>query len=405
MSKSKFDILFALATAFFCGCDALRTPVPDELESPIRASFAGFVVEGRSPRISIARPLDDASERSVLLPWIDQNRSTLQVEHLSDTGWRRMYLAGIYTESGLKGEAYGWLSTSETIDRLRGCLRWNASTPYTFSDDAMVADSFDLRPQPSSRVRFLRDGVRGDLCLRWPKLASAMESSLHQWSWDPDSLKAFLDDWIAVSKGRGDPEAKILLLDTTSIPYVYRWNDPDTSVLRKVLRGASAQTIFAEGDSIWLPSDRSASLLVNLDKREFSPVLLDRSLWTTTASAGFLAPSVSNGTTMETGSYSPMEFSLSNSSTWWSSSNPVRVVIQIAGTCPAFADWRRYGPTDRWHRPTGNVAPFDGYLCELFPDTLSFPRGMLLQTPRDTSSQPQVVTVDTSSFQPVLVNP
>jgi hypothetical protein len=88
--------------------------------------------------------------------------------------------------------------------------------------------------------------------------------------------------------------------------------------------------------------------------------------------------------------------------------DPMLLRLRIAGTCPAFADWRRYGPTDRWHRPTGNVAPFDGYLCEIFPDTISFPRGDLVPaTPAtpDTSANGGSVVIPSKTVQTKPASP
>lgn len=408
MSKPKSDLLLALSLALLGGCDALRTPVPVDPESPLRASLTGFLVEGTSPTIYFARPIDGPAEVELLLPWIDLGASRLFAEQVVSSGFIDSSRAGISHMQGLRGAAVLWdLRPSMRVDRIRGSLRWNASAPYRMSDDEMVTDPVDLRPQAGARVRFLHDGVRGDLCLRWPKLAMARYDSLRIWSRASDSVVAFRNDWMALSLGRGDPAARILLLDTASRPGVYRYFDPDTSVMRRVMAGESGQKAFLAGDSIWLPNDRWATVLVGSNVDGIHRVFVNQSISVTSNTSAFSIPSALNGTTLELARPdAPMEFGFRDLYGGSRSSRPVRVMIQIAGTCPAFEDWRRYGSTDRWHRPTGNVAPFDGYLCEIFPDTISFPRGDIILIPPDTSTQPKVeVKVDSLKFLPVIKSP
>lgn len=404
MSKSKSDLLLALSLALLGGCDALRAPVPDSPASPLRASFAGLLVEGAPPTIHLGRPVDDLSQTEYRFPWIDLGASRLVAEQALPSGSIDPSLAAFSILPGLKGVVLLWdLRLSTRVDRVRGSLRWNASAPYRVSEGGMVTDSFDLRPQAGARVGFRRDGVRGDLCLRWPKLASVRYDSLRKWAGVPDSVVAFRNDWIALSRRRGDTAARILLEDT----YAYRYFDPETSILRRVLDGASAQKVFLVGDSIWFPRDRWASLFVDAEVDAFRRVFVDLNAWGPSNASGFAMPSAANGTTLELARpRDPMEFRLRDLYHDNQSTRPIRVMVQIAGTCPAFDDWRGYGPTDRWHRPTGNVAPFDGYLCEIFPDTLSFPRGDIILTPPDTSTQPKVVyKVDSAKSLPQIWTP
>ena len=405
MSKSKSDILLALALALLGGCDAFRTPVPEDPPTPIRASLAGFVVEGGAPQIFVARPVDDPSESTLRFPWIDESASKVLVEQDVGSGVKRLYQFTFWEDVGLKGYAYLRQATTSKIERIHGCLRWNASTPYRVSSDGMISDSFDLRPQTGLRVGFKRDRVRGDLCLRWPRLAAANEFLRSVWKKNSDSLRNLSEEWAGICRRRGDADAHLLVLDTTVSPFVYRWKELDTAVLRLALAGGGVQVVFSEGDSIWLPVGRRADMFVDLDTVSLLPLLVEQSTEAASSAYDWAHRSFATRTNVEQHTDRMLWFGLYDYSSERIVFDPMLLRLRIAGTCPAFADWRRYGPTDRWHRPTGNVAPFDGYLCEIFPDTLSFPRGDVVLNPWDTTSQTKVVKVDSTTTQPTISTP
>lgn len=355
----------------------------------------------------LARPLDDTSGAASLLPWIDTSDSEILARKVVDSAENRWYPGRFYEDAGLRGGAYLLAPSLGRVERLRGLLRWNASIPFRSSDEAMVADSFDIRPQTGVRIGFENHRVRGDLCLRWPRLAASETYERSWWANSEESLRNLSEEWIEICRRRGAADARLLVLDTTVSPGVFRWKEPDPAVIRLVLSEGPVQVVFSGGDSVWIPVGRRADLFADLDATSSLPLLVESALSERASSSDWSGAPFGSGTWVSRATGGQAWFGLYdvNPSYERIAFTPLRVQLRIAGTCPAFDEWRRYGSTDRWHRPTGNVAPFDGYLCELFPDTLSFPRGDVALIAPDTSNQPKVVIVDSLKPQPSIATP
>jgi hypothetical protein len=55
--------------------------------------------------------------------------------------------------------------------------------------------------------------------------------------------------------------------------------------------------------------------------------------------------------------------------------NETELELAVAGTCPSQRVWLHEGGSNRSELPHGNVAPLDGFVCEVLTDTMSFPLG------------------------------
>lgn len=380
MSRSKFEIPAAafVLLALLVACDAVRVPVPEPPPAPIRGILTGFVVPGWPAKIRFVRPFL-ASERK-LSPefWIDPKVSR----------------AGITCGEGgaaLPSVSFQWSGTvsESTIGpfpegsdcRLRGTVRWNGTTPLVAADDQFVSEDFEIHPQKSDPLRLGR-AVRGTLELRWPRLARSASDSLESWAAVPESVVAFARDWGRVCSLRGSATDRFLKLDAIAHD-AYRWRDPDTSDIREVMAGvALAQAVFSSGDSIWLPLGRRSAIYATL-----TGTTGPRGLHEVVSRLGNTSGRSSDPNSWQVGAWSTdaesgkgFVFLLSAKAAPASSSTGTRTLLSISGTCPAYENWRERGATDRSQRPSGNAAPFDGYLCLLDPDTLSFPEGDIVLT-------------------------
>lgn len=384
MPRSKFEIP---ATAFvllavLVACDAMRVPVPESPPAPIRGIMTGFVVPGWPAKIRFVRPFL-ASERK-LSPefWIDPKASRAGITcGEGDTGHPVVSFQWNGTVSEL---AIGPFREGSDC-RLRGTVRWNGSTPLVAADDRFVSEEFDILPQSTDSLRLGR-AVRGNLELRWPKLARSSSDSLESWAAVPESVVAFAKDWGRICSLRGSTTNRFLKLDGI-VHDAYRWRDPDTSDIREVMAGvALAQAVFSSGDSIWLPLGRRSAIYATL-----TGTTGPRNLHEVVSRLGNRSGRSSDPNSWQVGAWSTdadsgkgFVFLLSAKAAPASSSTGTRTLLSISGTCPAYQDWRERGATDRSQRPSGNVAPFDGYLCAAVPDTLSFPEGDIVLVPGPT---------------------
>jgi hypothetical protein len=289
----------------------------------------------------------------------------------------------------------GW-SYLETL-RIRGVLKWNSSAPYSISAGFGQRDSFDLVPQPGERRRFLRNAVRAEIALRWPKLALSSRDSLVRWSSRPESVQVFLDDWKRLCQGRGLPSARLLFCEPHRYPEVFEWIEPDSSIIRRIMnQNELAQVVFSAGDSVWMPTHEYGFMIASLDSVPSVPVASEYETRSIEYGFRFNVPS-STETRISLRMDDLVYFNLARNS-WYvqTSQKPYRITVQATPTCAAYKEWIYNGPSDRDHKPHGNVAPFDGYYCQLFPDTMSFPRGDVVLLPPDTT---------TISTRPVIVLP
>ena len=378
MSKSKFDIASVVGLMLLAGCDALRVPVPEDRGTQIRATLTGFVGAGIAPEIWISRPYDSPVEVGAGLPWLQVEASSLELAAIDSSGRLRTRVLEVQSLPGFRGLFQSGNWSPWKAWRAQGELRWNASAPYSMDAAGWVVDSFSVDAQESESPLFDRTAVRGSIGLRWPRLAISEAESLLVWARIPDSVQSLRDDWKQLCAGRGLDDDRVLMWDTTGIQKAWRWKNIDTSDVRRLMEGrAAAETIFAAGDSIWIPLAGRSLVSIRLQAPLVRPFLLHESRADRIGPTGLILPgSAPNGRVYpRDGSYSQMVYVLDPRSHPVSSNAPIRILLQITGTCPAFQEWRKYGSTSRFQKSTGNVAPFDGYLCEVHPDTMSFPEG------------------------------
>lgn len=393
MPRSKFEIIAAASVllAALVACDAMRVPVPESPPAQIRGIMTGFVAPGRLAKIRFVRPF--LTSDRILAPefWIDPMASRAR---LSCGEMTVAFPSGSFQWNTSVSELTIGPLPLESDCRLQGTVRWNGSTPLVVADDQFVSEAFEIRPQKTESPRLGRE-VRGVLDLRWPKLARSLKDSLEAWAAFPESVVAFAKDWDRVCSLRGSTTNRFLKLDAI-VHDAYRWRNPDTSDIREVMAGvALAQAVFSSGDSIWLPLGRNSAIAVNVSDVASALVLQrtvsrvpNRSEWDDDPNFWQLRDA-SPGS----GLRGTIVFQLTGMATLVSSYEGTRTLLSISGTCPAYEDWRERGSTDRSQRPSGNVAPFDGYLCLAVPDTLYFPEGDVVLLPRDSV----VVKNDTTS--------
>jgi len=329
----------------------------------------------------VTRPLTDSLEEAPLLEWIDPKRSSLTLSCSDSKGAVRNLRESIQSGNGLKSSGSNSCNDPyPTIRSVHGTLRWNASAPFTLAQPLWVEDSFALSPQSSEAVRF-RDGIlRSAIELRWPRLALATKDSLQAWSTRPDSLMAWQADWERLCAGRNrDPRVDILPQGKSSSRYTYA--PLDTASLRLLMvDSASVRVALQPSDSIWLPVERDRWISIEYPVAPLHPVIASSMTSRPTYWIGFL-PIRSRYSSGNADLYLPHQnqwvyYWVDHPYQQLDTAQSYRTTIQIAGTCPAFAQWHTYGSGTRQQAPIGNVAPFDGYFCSLQPDTLSFPQGI-----------------------------
>lgn len=383
MSKSNSDAFLVCLILTLGGCSALQVATPEEGTAQIRASMGIMAMpfrNGSDLDYEVARPLTDSLEEAPLLEWIDRKRSSLALTCSDSNGKIRTRSQSFYSDNGLKSTGGSrCYDPYPTIRSVHGTLRWNASTPFSLAQPLWVEDSFDLVPQQGEAVRF-RDGIlRAPLELRWPRLARAVGDSLQAWSKRPDSLLAWQADWEKLCALRGrDPRVDLDPLGDSSSRYTY--GSLDTASLRLLMNdSASVRVALQPHDTIWLSVERDLWISIEYPKATLHPVIASGTTSRPTFSSGFLSLHKWHSST-SIFLYPPhatrwVHYWLNYESVQ-DTSDTLRTTIQVAGTCPAFAQWFTYGSGTRQHAPVGNVAPFDGYFCQLQPDTLSFPQGL-----------------------------
>lgn len=401
MYKSKSDLArVAVLAMVVAGCDAMRVSEPTPVATPLRAAFTAIVVPGGGATVGFSRPIGAPVERNATQLWFDEDRSKFSIANLSNPGSDSepdLLLAS----NGLRAYSIVHRWPDSGTYGFRGVLRWNASTPFDSAAGNTVEDSFDLRPESAEKVEFQTGMVRGEIGLRWPRLARARRESLLVWSKLTDSVSAFHQDWRSICAARGAADDRILALDPATNPPSYRWKLPDTGVVRGIMDGSvQAQTIFATGDSIWVQNRRSGDVFLGLSSEPLFPVwgmVVQRS---DSISYPFLNESFSGARLVLDASRRIVQFEVPSGDYGQGSSKPMRLRFQITGVCRSILQWRQYGSTDRSHHPRGNVAPFDGYFCRILPDTISFPRGDMADGHSDTAilsgSKPLVPSTETT---------
>jgi len=422
VSKSKSDLFGLVALLLlFAGCDSMRTPEPDSSGSRLRASMAAFVIGESNFGIYFGRPMGNPAEPPFNATWIDESNSKVTYRrraYTSSAGAQQpSYLVDsrIGNQYDMTGSVY--LPGSPYLESLRihGRLVWNASAPFSNAAGYAQRDSFDLEPQPGEKRRFLRNAVRAEIALRWPRLALSIDDSLTKWASMPESVQVFLEDWKRLCQARGQTSARFLYCEPYKSPRSFSWVEPDTSKIGWIMRYPElAQVVLSAGDSLWRPFSLHGYLIAALDSVPSVPVGAD--FVDQPTSYGYTFQSLSSmygrmNSTMTSWRDEVGYYDLGRNS-WYTQTTtmPYRITIQATPTCEAYKEWISNGPSDRIHKPHGNVAPFDGYYCQLQPDTMSFPRGDVKLLPADTtgvSTQPRLVfpALDTTTKSVLKANP
>lgn len=360
-----------------CGCNLTEIGLPDDSRPEIRLALGGFVVAGTGVSVVLSRPLDHQDEVDLHLPWLDLAKSSLSVEWTdsrTDAAARSVLSAAPPSFQLSQKFHSGFANVPATMDRirLRGKVRWNASVPFSFSGARWLTENVDIAPEASDRIAFDRDWmVSGELALRWPRFALDADGM----GLPDDSLPRLVDDWNAICALRGE-SGRILFLDRSIEPKAYRLTRLDSTVLRQIVGDPSLGRIFfAPGDSIWMPSDGKASMVVRTVAPENTTAILD----------AWIDPEPPSSVTL-TGSSSLVKLPvlpISDSGVAFGlfhlgMNSRNLLVLQVSGACPSFVAWRHAGGTTPPNPPTGRVAPFDGYFCLSSPDTMTFPIGKRL---------------------------
>lgn len=385
MSKSNSEPLLACLLLALGGCSALQVATPEEGTAQIRASMGIMAMPSRYGSdldYEVARPLTDSLEEAPQLEWIDWKRSSFTLSCSDSNGKIKNLSQSIYSNDGLKYAGNGnCFDPASIIRSAHGTLRWNASSPFSLAQPLWVEDSFDLSPQLGEAVR-IRDGIlRSSIELRWPRLALAPKDSLQAWSTRPDSLMAWQADWERLCARRNrDSRVDIDPRRDSSSRYTYR--PLDTAALRLLmLDSASVRVALQPRDTIWLPVERDRWISIEYPVAPLHPVIASSRTSLPTYAGGFLSIRNRNWySSKDAYLYLPHQtqwvyYWVDHQYQQQDTAYSYRTMIQIAGTCPAFAQWYTYGSGTRLQAPIGNVAPFDGYFCHLQPDTLSFPQG------------------------------
>jgi hypothetical protein len=396
-SSRRLIALLAFGTA---GCVGPWNDLPSEDPVRIRAAVAVFVQQGDYATATFSRPLDAQSEKGLAVRWIDPSRSMFRVEEsgpgCDDTPARRKS-SSLYSFSQTSGSDWTYSTSSSSslascgsgsVWRLRGHLRWNASSPFSQAEPVWVTDSVDASGEISTRPMLLHENIAGPLELRWSTLARADASTRASWSRDSQTLANLVAQWKSIQTARGR-DARVLASGTTAKPSVWKWSDLDTSLLRKILVSATTsygtgidgvQSAFSAGDSLWLPQDHSTWVDVfaagTSRSDHFAAVRL---LQLNAESIVDVSPSNWSGWTnwlnfvvgrAWSKDTTQVFFMLPQKSQW-----PVRMELAVAGTCAGQRDFLHLGGTDRQKLPHGNAAPLDGFVCEVQTDTITFPLG------------------------------
>lgn len=169
----------------------------------------------------------------------------------------------------------------------------------------------------------------------------------------------------------------------------WRWTDLDTGLLHRILTlpysyyGTSldgAHVVFTSEDTVWLPTDHGTWVEVLaagtagndyfaavrlLDANAASLASVSPSYWPDWTN--WLDLNTNHGWSTDT---EQVLFRLPQRSQW-----PLNVELAIAGTCAGQREFLHLGGSDRQKLPHGNVAPLDGFVCEVQTDTISFPLG------------------------------
>jgi len=393
--SSRLPLPFAFA--ILCGCIGPWDATPSNDSPEIRAAVAVFIQAGHQANAHFSRPIDNPSEASLSVPWLDELHSEFFLEEpdrrssigtppsdsLQFNLWSSEEEPNL-TETSFY--SFGWLDTAaaDSIWIFRGHLRWNASSPLSIADPLWVTDSFDAVAERSTSPRFLRTGgMVGTLALRWNTLADADQTTRAEWAGDPDSLVKLVQEWTDLQASRNlDP--RILAPDTTQHPAAYVWGHLDTTLLRRILDpltvggSVAAAVVFAANDTIWAPSDQPTWIQTSVfgtQGRDFyiahqvayeryysSLAVATVSDWPGPPGVAMLLPSSSD----------------SGSVAWYIQGTEwtgVRLELAVQGTCPSQMVWLHEGGSNRSQLPHGNVAPLDGFVCEVHTDTISFPLG------------------------------
>jgi hypothetical protein len=407
VSASSSRLSWLLSGVLLAGCIGPWDGSPQDGAPEIRAAVAVFVQPGRYGAATFSRPLDNPGEFGLTIPWIDFRNTQLTL----DEGGRISAGGPLVSRSyPFDVDAYE-LNSSSTVEtslgtfnpmdsfktdrtwRFHGHLRWNASSPLSVAQPLWVTDSVDAWGEFSTTPGFVRTaGALGPLELRWKTLAWAYPKTRSKWSTDPDSLSKLAGQWAALQTARGR-EARVLVLDTTSRPMVWRWADLDTTLLRKVLAQNTANSTplrtvlatFSAGDTIWTPSDHGTWIQAAIsgtqgmdiyfahqqtEWTQDARILADYSLATTTTQDW---PGTGIGATLLPHPPDSLSwiFTLGSNSAYAG----YGLELAVAGTCPSQRIWFHQGASSRTQLPHGNVGPLDGFVCEMHADTMRFPFG------------------------------
>lgn len=359
--------------------------------------MALFVEQNGTATATFSRPMDVRAEKGMSVHWIDPNDSRLRIEEagpgcLDTSGYRKSTSLHSFDQTSASDWSYSTYSSSSLAScgngrswRFRGHLRWNASSPFSQTEPVWVTDSVDAWGETSTSPVFLRGNLVGPLELRWSRLADADSATRASWSKSSSMLVGLVDEWKSIQASRGR-NASVLALDTAQKTKAWRWHDLDTVLLHRVLASKIRidrdhellRTVFSAGDSLWPPVDHyawieaqvtgtaSADMYAAVDRRRANASLstVSPSNW-----AGYA------GQVEFESSQSPSDTArvwyLVYDKAW----NYSTIELAVAGTCAGQRDFLHLGGSNRQKLPHGNVAPLDGFVCEVRTDTVSFPVG------------------------------
>jgi hypothetical protein len=367
--------LAAALAGILAGCIGPWDGLPDDTAVQIRAAAAVFVQPGKPAEAAFTRPLDGASESQATIPWIDAKDSTLWVEETCRDKTRSSSFTGLSYATSDKWSASLASSTMDSCAtgrtwRFRGHLRWNASSPFSLADPLYATDSVDVQAETSTAPVFTRTGLYGSVETRWRELALSNDATRRRWSQSPDSLVALAARWKALQSRRG--LASTVLYQSAPV-------ELDTALLRSVLSYTGiAMVALSPTDTLWLPSDRFSLVQANVaattgfDFYRASLTRWSRSSFSLTDivvpfwayDADWIAPRPGSGSdTVGTAFYAWREYSQGI------------LELAVAGTCDGQRAWLHEGGSNRYDLPHGNAGPFDGFVCEVRTDTMTFVLG------------------------------
>jgi len=266
----------------------------------------------------------------------------------------------------------------DSVGEVHARLRWNASLPWNAAGP-WVTDSFEVVPELSTTPRFLRSPGLANLAVRWPSLARADSATRVQWASDGHQLEILVSDWNSIQSTRG-LDSQVLALDTSD--WIYRKVDLDSSHLASLLLGkrrSSLLVVVRMADTLYLPMGSEGWLQFHVRGTQNLPFYEATSTIYAMESIpfpewGFVSDRVGldrgrPGLIAHPGDSVDLAFSIFHQS----SNGGDFLELAVAGTCPSQCAWLKGGGTPRTRRPWGNAAPFDGFVCRVSIDTLSFP--------------------------------